>query len=113
MISVVTAVNVTKSYRLGKIGVPALTDVSITINPGEFVALSGPSGSGKTTLLNLIGCIDRPDSGNLFIDTLEVTQCGEGQRTRLRREKLGYVFQTFNLIPVLSAFENVEFPLML
>ncbi len=106
-------VGVSKSYRLGQTNVPALSDVSLEIRPGEFTALAGPSGSGKTTLLNLIGCLDRPDAGEVRLGTLRVSHLPSRALARIRRESIGFVFQTFNLVPVLTAFENVEYPLLL
>ena len=104
---------VAKSYRLGRVRVAALTGVTLDIARGELLALAGPSGSGKTTLLNLIGCIDKPDSGRIVIDGADVTAIPPHRLAPLRRETLGFVFQTFNLIPVLTAYENVEYPLLL
>jgi putative ABC transport system ATP-binding protein len=104
---------VAKSYRLGRVDVPALVDVSLDVARGDFLALAGPSGSGKTTLLNLIGCIDKPDSGRVVVDGVDVTQLPLHRLAATRAEVLGFVFQTFNLIPVLTAFENVEYPLLL
>jgi putative ABC transport system ATP-binding protein len=104
---------VTKTYRLGKLTVTALAGVSLTVEPGEFLAVAGPSGSGKTTLLNLIGCLDTPTSGEIAIDGELVSALPSGRRADLRARKLGFVFQTFNLIPVLTAWENVEYPLLL
>lgn len=105
--------SVSKAYRLGRVSVPALREVTLTIARGEFLALAGPSGSGKTTLLNLIGCIDKPDRGRIVIDGADVTPLPLHRLAALRRDTLGYVFQTFNLIPVLTAYENVEYPLLL
>ena len=102
-----------KSYRLGRILVRAVDNVSLDIARGELVALAGPSGSGKTTLLNLIGCVDKPDSGRVVIDGADVTAIPLHRLARTRAEVLGFVFQTFNLVPVLTAWENVEFPLLL
>jgi putative ABC transport system ATP-binding protein len=102
-----------KSYRLGKTEVRALRDLDLVIQPGEFTALSGPSGSGKTTLLNIIGCIDKPDTGRLVLGGEDVTPRSLNSLAGLRRERLGYIFQSFNLIPVLTAYENVEYPLLL
>lgn len=102
-----------KSYRLGRILVRAVDRVSLDIARGELVALAGPSGSGKTTLLNLIGCVDKPDSGRVVIDGADVTAIPLHRLARTRAEVLGFVFQTFNLVPVLTAWENVEFPLLL
>jgi putative ABC transport system ATP-binding protein len=100
-----------KRYRLGKVPVPALRGVDLEVARGEVVALAGPSGSGKTTLLNLFGGLDVPDGGAVLLDGRDLGTLGEGERTRLRRDRLGFVFQTFNLVPVLSARENVEYPL--
>src|SRR5436190_9020624 len=111
--SVVQLTSIDKSYRLGRVSVRALADVSLDITRGDFLALAGPSGSGKTTLLNLIGCIDKPDRGRIVIDGADVTALPLHRLAALRRDTLGYVFQTFNLIPVLTAYENVEYPLLL
>jgi len=105
--------HVGKTYRLGNVGVTALDDVSFSVATGEFVAIAGPSGSGKTTLLNLIGCLDTPTSGEIRIDGEAVSALSAGARADLRARKLGFVFQTFNLIPVLTAWENVEYPLLI
>jgi len=104
---------VSKTYKLGKIRVRALDDVTLTIGRGDFIAIAGPSGSGKTTLLNLIGCIDKPDAGRIVIDDVDVTRTPLHRLSPLRLNTLGFIFQTFNLIPVLSAYENVEYPLIL
>ncbi|HSP32836.1 MAG TPA: ABC transporter ATP-binding protein [Thermoanaerobaculia bacterium] len=104
---------ISKTYRLGAVRVRALADVSLRIDRGDFVAIAGPSGSGKTTLLNIIGCIDKPDTGRIVIDGGDVTRTPLHRLTELRRDTLGFIFQTFNLIPVLSAYENVEYPLLL
>ncbi len=111
--AIVHLAGVSKSYTLGKVNVPALRNVTLTIDSGELLALAGPSGSGKTTLLNLIGCIDKPDQGRVVIDGADVTPLPLHRLASLRRDTLGYVFQTFNLVPVLSAYENVEYPLLL
>jgi putative ABC transport system ATP-binding protein len=105
--------NVEKSYSLGQLLVRAVGGVSLEVGRGERVALAGPSGSGKTTLLNLIGCIDKPDAGEVVIDDVAVTSIPLHRLARTRAEVLGFVFQTFNLVPVLTAWENVEFPLLL
>ena len=111
--SVVQLTSVSKSYRLGRILVQAVDGVSLDVARGELVALAGPSGSGKTTLLNLIGCIDKPDAGRIVIDGCDVTAMPLHRLARTRAEVLGFVFQTFNLVPVLTAWENVEYPLLL
>jgi putative ABC transport system ATP-binding protein len=105
--------DVSKTYRLGKLTVTALAGVSLTVEAGEFLAVAGPSGSGKTTLLNLIGCLDTPTAGEIAIDGERVGALSEGQRADLRARKLGFIFQTFNLIPVLTAYENIEYPLLI
>jgi putative ABC transport system ATP-binding protein len=110
---VITLDGVSKTYRLGHIRVPALADITLTIAAGDFIALAGPSGSGKTTLLNLIGCIDKPDAGRIVVDDVDVTPIPLHRLASLRRDTLGFIFQTFNLIPVLTAYENVEYPLLL
>ncbi len=105
--------NATKDYPLGKTTVHALRGVSLTVEKGEFFSIVGPSGSGKTTLLNLIGCIDTPTSGEVIIDGQNIAHLNDRERTNIRLHKVGFVFQTFNLIPVLNVRENVEFPLLL
>ncbi|MBN1524656.1 MAG: ABC transporter ATP-binding protein [Spirochaetales bacterium] len=102
-----------KDYIAGKVVVHALRGVDLTINGGEFMSIAGPSGSGKTTLLNLIGCLDIPTSGEIFIDNEPISNKSKTARALLRRKKIGFVFQSFNLIPVLTAFENVAFSLSL
>jgi putative ABC transport system ATP-binding protein len=104
---------VSKRYVLDRNSVTALDDVSLQIHGGEFLAIAGPSGSGKSTLLNLIGCIDRPSSGRISMDGVEITALPPARSAALRREKIGFVFQNFNLIPVFTAAENVEYPLLL
>jgi putative ABC transport system ATP-binding protein len=110
---VVQVRNVSKIFKREAFEVKALDDVSIDIASGEFLGLMGPSGSGKTTLLNMIAAIDRPTSGELLVQGQDVFRFGDAQAARWRNEHIGYVFQTFNLIPVLTAFENVELPLLL
>jgi len=102
-----------RRYPMDHSFVSALEDVSFAIEPGEFLAVAGPSGSGKSTLLNLIGCIDQPTSGRIFIDGTDTSRLSGAELAALRRHKIGFVFQTFNLIPVFTAFENVEYPLLL
>ncbi|MEO8938369.1 MAG: ABC transporter ATP-binding protein [Burkholderiaceae bacterium] len=104
--------NVTKDYQLGKQTVSALKQVTLTIESGVFLAIAGPSGSGKTTLLNLIGCIDKPTTGTITINGHDVTKRTPDQLADLRARTIGFIFQTFNLLPVLSAAENVEYPLL-
>lgn len=111
--TVVQARNVSKVFRRAGFEVKALDDVSIEISGGEFLALMGPSGSGKTTLLNMIAAIDRPTAGELLVLGQNIFTFNDGQSAKWRNEHIGYVFQTFNLIPVLTAFENVELPLLL
>jgi len=110
---VVQVRNVSKIFKRDAFEVKALEEVSIEIAGGEFLALMGPSGSGKTTLLNMIAAIDRPTSGELLVLGENIFRFSDGQSARWRNEHIGYVFQTFNLIPVLTAFENVELPLLL
>ena len=102
-----------RTYWLGATPVPALAGVDVTIHRGEFLVLQGPSGSGKTTLINLLGLLDRPDGGTLDLDGVPVAQLDENARADLRRDRFGFVFQSFNLVAVLTASENVEYPLML
>ncbi len=96
---------------LGKREVPALSNLNLTVNAGEFIAIMGPSGSGKTTLLNVIGCIDKPTNGQVLLDGIDVGRMPESQLYKIRRDKMGFVFQTFNLLPYLNARENVELPM--
>lgn len=103
---------VKKSYKLGETIVPALRGINLEIRAGEFTSVIGASGSGKSTLLNLVGCLDKPDSGSIKIAGLEVTSMGETQQCDLRNEKIGFIFQSFNLVPVLNVWENIELPLL-
>lgn len=105
--------DVTRIYKIGEVETRALNGVSITINDGEFTALVGPSGSGKTTLLQLIGCLDQPTSGQVVINGQDATKLNRNQRADLRKGAIGFVFQFFALIPTLTAYENVEMPLLL
>jgi putative ABC transport system ATP-binding protein len=110
---VVKLTDVTRIYKIGEVETRALNGVSMTINNGEFTSLVGPSGSGKTTLLQLIGCLDQPTSGKVFIDSKETTNLNRNQRADLRKSAIGFVFQFFALIPTLTAYENIEMPLLL
>src|SRR5579872_7108287 len=110
---VVQVRGVSKIFKRDAFEVKALEDVSIEIGTGEFAALMGPSGSGKTTLLNMIAAIDRPSAGELLVLGQNIFTFSDAQSAKWRNEHIGYVFQTFNLIPVLTAFENVELPLLL
>ncbi|MFZ9390658.1 MAG: ABC transporter ATP-binding protein [Betaproteobacteria bacterium] len=105
--------HVSKSYRRGDQRVPVLRDLSLVVRQGEFLALMGPSGSGKSTLLNLIAGIDRPDSGEIVIDGRDISKLSESDLARWRAANVGFIFQFYNLIPVLTAFENVALPLQL
>lgn len=105
--------NISKTFTGSSLPVHALKDVSTEITAGDFVAFCGPSGSGKTTLLNLIGCLDRPSSGEVFLDGEEIARYDQGRLSKLRLHKIGFIFQDFNLIPTLSALENVEYVLWL
>ncbi|MFQ5901440.1 MAG: ABC transporter ATP-binding protein [Thermodesulfobacteriota bacterium] len=104
---------VTKDYKLGATVVHALRGIELEIEEGDFVSICGPSGSGKTTLLNLIGCLDAPDSGTIHIIGEDVLRLTDFQLSRLRNRHIGFIFQMFNLIPVLTAYENVEYPLLI
>lgn len=104
--------NVTRTFYMGQSKVHALTDVSISVYERDMLALAGPSGSGKSTILHLFGCIDKPTSGKILIDGIDTTPQNLEELTKIRSEKIGFIFQTFNLIPVLTAFENVELPLL-
>lgn len=108
---VLQAVDLGRSFKLGKITVQALKGVSFAVTQGEFVSIMGKSGSGKTTLLNILGTLDTPSTGEIYIDGHPISKMGDKGRTTIRRERIGFVFQNYNLIPVLSAVENVELPL--
>jgi putative ABC transport system ATP-binding protein len=109
----IVAENITKNYRLGNTTVAALRGVDFTAASGEFVAIAGPSGSGKSTLLNILGAIELPTAGRVLIDQADLTQLSSNDLADLRARKMGYIFQTFNLLSVLTALENVEYPLLL
>jgi putative ABC transport system ATP-binding protein len=110
---IVQCQEISKTYRQGKVDVTALHDISLDVAEGGFVALAGPSGSGKTTLLNLIGGLDRPDAGRIVIDDKDYAELSDSQMADLRLHRIGFVFQAYNLIPVLSALENVEYVMLL
>ncbi|MFT5194058.1 MAG: putative ABC transport system ATP-binding protein [Cellvibrionaceae bacterium] len=111
--AIIEVKNATRIYRIGEVETRALDGVSLTIEPGEFATLVGPSGSGKTTLLQLMGCLDIPSSGSVMINNQEVGNLSANQRANIRKEMIGFIFQFFALVPVLSAYENVELPLLL
>lgn len=113
MAPIVSISHVVKEYALGKVVVPALRDVSLDVHPGEFISIAGPSGSGKTTLLNLIGCVDTATQGTVEVNGQDTKKLSERQLTDLRLHTIGFIFQSFNLVSVLSVFQNVEFPLLL
>jgi len=110
---VVETIDLFKDYKVGKVLFPALRGISLKIEDGEFIAIAGPSGSGKTTLLNIIGCLDIPTKGDVLINGTSITTLSTKEKAEFRKNELGFVFQTFNLIPVLTAYENVEMPLIL
>jgi putative ABC transport system ATP-binding protein len=105
--------HVARTYKVGAVSIPAVRDISLAIAPSVFSVIVGPSGSGKTTLLNLIGCIDLPDAGGIEVSGEDILRLSDNVLADFRARHIGYVFQAFNLIPVLSAFENVEYPLLL
>jgi len=111
--SVIELQDVTRVYRIGEVETPALRGVDLTVEEGEFTAIVGPSGSGKTTMLQLMGCLDRPSGGRVHINGQDVTRLNPNKRADLRKGTIGFVFQFFALIPGLTAYENVELPLLL
>ncbi len=104
--------SVKKIYRMGNVDVPALNGVSMTVNRGEFIAIMGPSGSGKSTLMNMVGCLDVPTVGNIFLDGKDIAKMSESALAQIRGRKIGFVFQKFNLLSTLTALENVTIPMM-
>lgn len=110
--AIIKTVNLTKTYKVGDIDVPALKHANITINKGEFVAIMGASGSGKSTLMNLLGCLDMPTSGEYYLDGHNTSKMTKNEYAQIRNSKIGFVFQGFNLLPRTTALENVELPLM-
>lgn len=111
--NIVDVKDLVKIYHLGKVEVHALRGVTFSVRRGEIVIIMGPSGSGKTTLLNIIGTLDKPTSGTVLLEGEDITKMKEKELIKLRRHKIGFVFQTFNLIPVLTAYENVELPMVI
>jgi putative ABC transport system ATP-binding protein len=104
--------NITKTYRMGEVDITVLSDISLNIQKGELIAIMGPSGSGKSTLMNIIGCLDRPTSGVYRFETREISTLSDDELAAVRNGKIGFVFQTFNLLPRFSAIKNVEVPLI-
>ncbi len=113
MAAIVKLEEVTKVYQDGKVAVSALRGVDLELQKGEFVAVAGPSGSGKTTLLNIIGGLDKPTTGNVFLEEKPLSAMSRGELSRLRLHRIGFIFQSYNLVPVLTAYENAEFVLLL
>ena len=111
--AIVSVKNAVKDYTLGKVVVPALRGITLDVSPGEFLSIAGPSGSGKTTLLNLIGCVDTPTSGTVEVAGQDTSKLSERALTNLRLNTIGFIFQSFNLVSVLSVFQNIELPLLL
>jgi len=111
--ALLTIKNLVKDYKTGKVVTNALRGIDLEIAQGEFLSIAGPSGSGKTTLLNIIGCLDTPTSGSVSLNGTDLSDLKNKARAELRKDSIGFVFQSFNLIPVLTAFENVEIPLIL
>lgn len=109
--SLIEIKNLYKTYRMGDISVPVLKGVSLAVEKGEFIALMGSSGSGKSTLMNIVGCLDRPSSGEYYLEGEEISSLSTDRRARIRNSKIGFVFQSFNLLPRVSAIENVVMPL--
>jgi putative ABC transport system ATP-binding protein len=109
--NVIVTKNIIKTYGIGEIQVHALKNVSVTIESGDYIAIIGPSGSGKSTFMNLLGCLDIPTSGKIFIEGTDVSTLNDNQLAKIRREKIGFIFQKYNLIPTLNALENVAIKL--
>ena len=110
--ALVSVEHISKIYGIGEIEVPALQDVSLVINKGEFIAIMGASGSGKSTFMNIIGCLDRPTKGTFFLDGMDVNKLDKNQLAEFRNKKIGFIFQSFNILSRTSAIENVELPLL-
>jgi len=109
--NIIQAIDLTKRYKINNIAIDALQDLNLKIEEGEFVAINGPSGSGKSTLLHMLGCIDRPTSGKIYINNTDTSTLSSKALAKLRLRQLGFVFQQFHLLPTLTAFENVELPM--
>jgi len=105
--------NGTKTYQMGEIDLTVIKDLNLSIEHGEFVAIVGPSGSGKSTVLNLLGCLDKPSTGRVIVEDVDVTELSKTELAHFRGENIGFIFQSFNLIPVLSVYENIEYPLIM
>ncbi|MEA1891209.1 MAG: ABC transporter ATP-binding protein [Campylobacterota bacterium] len=105
--------HVTKTYQMGEVELNVIKDLNLTIDYGEFIAIVGPSGSGKSTVLNIIGCLDKPTEGRVIVDGVDVTLLDTTRLANFRGENIGFIFQSFNLIPVLSVYENIEYPLIM
>lgn len=103
--------NLSRVFKAGKHQVHALKKTDLSINKGDFVAIMGPSGSGKTTLLNILGCLDKPTAGEVILDGVDITKLNEAELSKIRRDKIGFIFQSANLMPILNALENVQFPM--
>jgi putative ABC transport system ATP-binding protein len=110
--NIIKIVGLSKIYKIGELEIPAIKSVDLTIDEGEFVAIMGASGSGKSTLMNLIGCLDKPTSGEYYLDGVNTSSLSKNEYSKIRNQKIGFVFQGFNLLPRTSALENVELPLM-
>jgi putative ABC transport system ATP-binding protein len=108
----IQANNLTKVYNKGNIEIRALNGIDLNVGKGEFVAIQGPSGCGKSTLLNVVSCLEKPTSGKILIDSIDIAQLGDKELAKIRREQIGFIFQSYNLIPTLSAVENVMLPMM-
>lgn len=111
--SIIQLEKVTKLYQMDEVEVRALNGVDLSVEEGEFVAIIGPSGSGKSTMLHIVGCLDIPTSGRVFLEGIDISELGDSQLARLRGKRIGFIFQFFNLYPTLSALENVELPMII
>ncbi len=109
----ITAKNLKKVYKVGELDLTVINDLSLTIGEGEFISLIGPSGSGKSTVLNMLGCLDTPTSGSLNINGQDISSLNKTKLANFRGENIGFIFQSFNLIPVLTVYENIEYPLIM